>query len=300
VDRELDDLLRSGVFAWLDRESDNGALPLSWSQLTRCRIAGEQVRLIGATGIWKPRQMELPVSITTAPPRGSRPAPYEDSFDADGLLTYRYRGTDPAHRDNAGLRRLAEERRGLVYFHGIRRGVYLATWPVFVVEDRPEDLAVKVMMADPRTFEPGLDPEVADRAQARYTARLTRQRLHQADFRGRVLTAYRERCGFCHLRHTALLDAAHIREDSLGGVPATSNGLALCKIHHAAFDHHIIGLRPDLRVQVRPDVLEEVDGPMLRHGLQELEGTRLLIPSRRADRPDASMVEERYERFLAR
>ena len=47
-----------------------------------------------------------------------------------------------------------------------------------------------------------------------------------------------------------------------------SNGLALCKLHHAAFDCHIIGVNPDYRVEVRVDVLEEIDGPMLEHGLQ--------------------------------
>ena len=52
------------------------------------------------------------------------------------------------------------------------------------------------------------------------------------------------------------------------GEPKVSNGLALCKLHHAAFDCHIIGVNPDYRVEVRVDVLEEIDGPMLEHGLQ--------------------------------
>jgi len=46
------------------------------------------------------------------------------------------------------------------------------------------------------------------------------------------------------------------------------NGLALCKLHHAAFDANIIGVTPDLEVTVRLDVLQEIDGPMLQHGLQ--------------------------------
>jgi len=39
------------------------------------------------------------------------------------------------------------------------------------------------------------------------------------------------------------------------------NGLALCKIHHAAFDMNILGIRPDHVVEIRTDVLEERDGP---------------------------------------
>jgi putative restriction endonuclease len=47
-----------------------------------------------------------------------------------------------------------------------------------------------------------------------------------------------------------------------------SNGLALCKLHHAAFDGHILVLRPDLIVEIREDILREKGGPMLGHGLR--------------------------------
>ncbi|WP_420855822.1 HNH endonuclease [Thermoactinospora rubra] len=104
----------------------------------------------------------------------------------------------------------------------------------------------------------------------------------------------------CHLRHLSLLDAAHIIPDrEERGVPAVSNGLALCKIHHAAYDQHILGIRPDLVIEVRSDILEEIDGPMLKHGLQEMHGLRLVVPRRRADRPKPELIEERYERFRA-
>ena len=36
-----------------------------------------------------------------------------------------------------------------------------------------------------------------------------------------------------------------------------------------------IGVNPDYRVEVRVDVLEEIDGPMLEHGLQGFHGSRL-------------------------
>lgn len=38
-----------------------------------------------------------------------------------------------------------------------------------------------------------------------------------------------------------------------------SNGLALCKLHHAVFDRDLIGIRPDLVVELRPDILEEAE-----------------------------------------
>jgi putative restriction endonuclease len=113
-----------------------------------------------------------------------------------------------------------------------------------------------------------------------------------------VLRAYREQCAICRLRHEELLDAAHILPDGHPrGEPVVPNGLALCKLHHAAFDRHVLGVRPDLTVELRPDVLREPDGPMLKYGLQGFQGARLPLPRDPALRPNREFVEERYGMF---
>ena len=78
-----------------------------------------------------------------------------------------------------------------------------------------------------------------------------------------------------------------------------SNGLGLCKIHHSAYDTQIIGVDPDSVVHVRADVLREIDGPMLLHGIQAVEGTRLILPRRAELRPNRDFLAERFERFRA-
>ena len=134
----------------------------------------------------------------------------------------------------------------------------------------------------------------------RYITGETRRRLHQTAFRERVLDAYSGCCSLCRLRHRSLLDAAHIVPDGEPqGDPIVPNGLSLCKIHHAAYDSDLIGISPDYTVQVRHDVREETDGPMLLHGLQELHQSRLVLPNRRADHPDRDRLSWRYERFRA-
>ena len=62
-----------------------------------------------------------------------------------------------------------------------------------------------------------------------------------------------------------LLDAAHIVEDrhELLGQPLVRNGIPLSKIHHAAFDAHLIGIDPDYRLHVSERLLAQKDGPML-------------------------------------
>ena len=129
---------------------------------------------------------------------------------------------------------------------------------------------------------------------------MTRQRLHQPVFREQVLHAYRSTCAVCRLRHSELLDAAHIIGDAeFGGDPIVPNGLSLCKIHHAAFDRNFLGITPALKVQINSRLLNEVDGPMLKHGLQEMHGSTIDIPRKLAAQPDRERLKTRYERFKA-
>jgi putative restriction endonuclease len=113
------------------------------------------------------------------------------------------------------------------------------------------------------------------------------------------MQAYGTRCAVCSLGHRELLDAAHIVPDAEeGGAAVVTNGLALCKIHHAAYDRHILGIRPDYTVEIHQRLLEEIDGPMLRHGLQDHHGHPLMtIPTARAHRPDPDRLRRRYDLF---
>jgi len=74
--------------------------------------------------------------------------------------------------------------------------------------------------------------------------------LHQASFRDAVLAAYGGRCAISHVPEPRLLDAAHIvmDADEQFGQPIVSNGLPVTKLHHAAFDAHLIGIDPDYRI----------------------------------------------------
>ena len=261
---------------------------------------GARVPLLGPQGIFKPAVLpEMPLTIATAPPKPGRPQPYDDEIGEDGFLRYRYRGTDPSHRDNVGLRLAWRRQVPLIYLHGIVPGQYIVQWPVYIHADDPAALTFTVAMDDPQLLRPELPDPVADEARRAYVTRLVRQRVHQLAFRTRVLRAYRQCCSICRLAHSDLLDAAHILADAHPlGEPHVSNGLALCKLHHAAFDRNILGIRPDHVVEIRHDILNEIDGPMLRHGLQELHGVGLMVlPARPLEKPNPDFLAERYEQF---
>lgn len=266
-------------------------------------IEGQRVPLVSAQGIFKPKVLpEMPLSITT-----STRGPYDDSIDPDGLMKYKYRGTDPMHRENVGIRKAMQGSVPLIYFFGLMPGKYLPIWPVFIVGDNPETLTFTVAVDD-RSYvdfysqiaSEGLVAADADIGRRAYITTEVKQRLHQRSFRIRVLNAYREQCALCHLKHAELLDAAHIIPDGEpGGEPVISNGIALCKLHHAAYDNFFVGIRPDYSIEIRQDVLEEEDGPMLRHGLKGLHGGQLIPPRSAISKPSPQRLDVIYERFLA-
>lgn len=300
---QQDASVRKAAFDWLEAQQRHHGDVLPRNVLAQGFVWRDQrVPLVSAQGIFKPRVLpEIPLTITTSPN-----GPYADSFADDHRLTYRYRGIDPGHRDNVGLREAMRRRTPLIYLFGLIPGRYLPIWPVFVVGDNPDGLYFTVM-ADARdtilnSLERGAAAERDAESQEyrrEYITAAVQVRLHQRSFRERVLKAYREQCAFCRLRHRELLDASHIIADSNeGGEPTVANGLSLCKIHHTAFDRNLIGVRRDGVILVRRDILEEQDGPMLRHGLQGLHQLRLNAPRRIGDRPDPERLTKRFEEFL--
>lgn len=304
-DRTRDAKVRTAAFDWLREQTAVFGDELPRSILTRgFEFEGTRVPLLSQQGIFKPRILErVPLSITT-----TVKSTYRDTFGPDDRLRYRYRGTDPEHPDNVGLREAFRMRIPLVYFHAIVPGIYLPAWPVFVVWDDPKELTFGVAIDDPRAL-PALenpaswhvgsaDPEAELRRA--YATRYVKVRIHQKSFRARVLEAYRRQCSFCRLRHEELLDAAHITPDAdLAGEPVVTNGLALCALHHAAFDRNFVGVRPDLTLIVRQEILAEEDGPTLTHAIQALHGTRICVPRSAALRPDPGRLESRFQEFLA-
>ncbi|HJR45298.1 MAG TPA: HNH endonuclease [Actinomycetota bacterium] len=263
---------------------------------------GKRVPLLGPQGIFKPAVLEdgMALTITTAPAVAGRERPYEDAFDEDGLLLYKYRGTDPKHHENVGLRKAMQTQTPLIYLHGLVPGQYHAEWPVFVVGDDPATLTFRVAADEPSALLQRTE-NVADlEVRRKYVTGLVRRRLHQAGFRMRVIEAYRRTCAVCRLKHIELLDAAHILPDGHPrGEPVIPNGLALCKLHHAAFDQNIIGIRPDFIIEIGEKILAEIDGPMLVHGLQGFHGAKIHVPRSQKNKPSSEFLEERYELFRA-
>ncbi|HEX6516694.1 MAG TPA: HNH endonuclease [Nocardioidaceae bacterium] len=296
LEEEFSRHIREAAMQWLDRRPRQ---QVDYAWLSTFEYAGQRIPLMDRQrGIRKPARMNAALSMRTVFTQPGDTPPYADAEGPDGLQRYKYRGDDPDHPENRALRRAYEDGLPLIWFVGVAPGLYEPIYPVWIVGDEPESLQFALALDEgQRLVTPGSSLEADMR---RYVERTNKVRLHQPMFRARVLAAYQSRCAVCRLRHVELLDAAHIIPDGKPhGDPVVPNGLAMCKIHHAAFDSNILGVRPDLSVHIRQDILEEIDGPMLRYGLQGMHNSRLTGPRIRVAQPDPDRLEERYAEFLA-
>lgn len=293
--------IRYAALAWLEQQSHGGELPMTRDQLANdFYVGGERFALVDrGRGIRKPAGWTAALSIMTAVPRVGRPRPYDDIEGLDGLHRYQLRRDEGGRAENEGLRAALAQDQPLAWFYGIEPGVFHVISPVYLRREEPEQAQFALALTEAqRLIEPG---SVIEERVRRYLIAQTKQRLHQPVFAAQVMRAYQERCAVCSLGHRALLDAAHIIGDAKPrGEPVVPNGLALCKIHHAAYDQNILGIRPDYVVEIHQRLLDEIDGPMLRHGLQGRHHQSLLVlPRAVRDQPDRSRLEERYVEFRA-
>jgi putative restriction endonuclease len=272
---------RGGYVMWSDLE----AFPLR---------DGTALRLVdpGRGGIWNPGDHEATLSILTSPD-----GPYADRELSGGLLKYSYQ-RGPAGGKNVKLRRAMELGLPVLRFHKIGKGTYVPIYPVYVIGD--DQNAREFTLAIDASLQALTDIEHLTEVERRYAERLVRQRVHQRAFRATIMRAYQGQCAICVLKKPPLLDAAHIIGDGeQAGDAVVQNGLSLCKIHHAAYDQDIVGITPDYRVELNESLLEEVDGPMLKHGLQEMHGRVLWLPRSKKEHPDEHRLKVRYNAFLA-
>ncbi|QAY69632.1 HNH endonuclease [Xylanimonas protaetiae] len=294
MDTALEAELRKRIIAWVrERAEANGGF-LHRAELLRFEVGGDPLPIIDySRGIRNPASFSSTLSIVS-----TADGPYDDAESDDGLLHYAYRKGDPWSGDNTKLRNAMATGMPLILFRKEVKNIYTPVMPVYVVDDYPEERTFVIALDESFTFMKDVR-EMAP-AQREYALRLAKQRLHQPAFRTRVMVAYETQCAVCQLKHGALLDAAHIVPDGHEmGSPTVSNGLALCKIHHAAYDQNMLGVTPDYEVRIAVDLLNEIDGPMLRHGLQEMHGRTLHLPRRVSDRPDPGHLAWRFAAFMS-
>lgn len=268
---------------------------LSRKELGQFSYGSFVLRVIDSQGgIWNPSEnwglgVELIATLSINTTLSGR---YSDQEIAGGLWRYDYQD-GPIGGKNNKLRKAMELQLPLLWFVQQESGRFVP-YKVFIIEDVIESRYCLIA--------PDLSLAASTRSESvierKYAERLMRQRLHQPRFRALVISAYETKCAICTLSHGKLLDAAHITPDKDDdGSTSVTNGLSLCKIHHAAYDANILGIDPNYVVHISEEILVEVDGPMLQHGLKEMHGRNLWVPKSDRSKPDKTRLEQRFEVF---
>lgn len=281
------------------------------------RFEGQRIPLVNPQrGIFKPRQMKFLLSVKTVFPRPGKKVWYDDQrkvhsqiYTGDDSVDYAFMGTNPEAADNRWLREAFENRVPVIYFLGIAPGRYQAMSPAFISgwdakalkASLAFGLPIQESVAPQRPFREAVLGEYPESPlERKYALQSVKRRLHQSSFREAIIHAYGGRCAVSGIPEPRLLDAAHIVPDKHEelGQPVIPNGLPLSKIHHAAFDSHLIGIDPDYRLHVSDQLLEKEDGPLLE-SLKRLNGGIIQLPKRSVDWPGPDRLALRFESFRA-
>jgi putative restriction endonuclease len=265
---------------------------------------GEKILLNNrAVGIFKPRQMaECAISIKTTMQRDGSEGIYNDHQDIDDHYIYALQRGDPHGGNNKYLWASMAAGTPLIYFQAISPGRYTAIWPCFVKDILPEK--GYALIAESNKFNTSLVSdykyELPTAIESRYCVRETKVRMHQASFRQNVLNAYSGKCAITGLQNKTLLEAAHIIPDAeLGKLQYVSDGIALSRIHHRAYDLNLLGISQDNQIHISDELKQGNDNKFMRDALLEFEGRKLVMPRSAVNRPDKDKLAARFEAFLA-
>lgn len=300
---ERDTAMRLAAFAHVRRLSAVSDLLTSDHLRAGFTFEGSRIPLTNPQrGIFKPQVMQSLLSIKTVFPKPGARVWYDDQrqvheqiFTGIETVDYAFMGVNPEAAENRWLREAAELQVPIIYFLGVSPGRYQAIVPTFISGWDAAGLKAQLVFG---SSEAAVAAAPANDIERRYALRTVKQRLHQAQFRAAVIAAYDGRCALSRLPETRLLDAAHITADADEhfGQPIVSNGLPLSKIHHAAFDAHLIGIDGDFKLHVSKQLMVQKDGPVLE-SLKSLNGTLIHLPKRQVDHPDRDRLAARFEIF---
>jgi putative restriction endonuclease len=235
-----------------------------WVAVPASELRGFEIHLKGQSGIFKPAELSEPLSITTTVTSKHAQDVLEGS-----CVQYDYVSRE---FENEALKRCADAELPLIYFLQVTKRPspeYVVFAPVYVVgwddesrrflvdlsEQRPSEIAARV------TRQLGLFRATSRDVAKSYIVSSVQQRLDAARFRNRVLESYRG-CAVCGLRERALLDAAPI-------------GIALCALHHRAFNAGILTIDEEGVVSVQ---LDRKGGDAEKSMLLAYDGAKVRMP----------------------
>jgi putative restriction endonuclease len=117
---------------------------------------------------------------------------------------------------------------------------------------------------------------------------LVRRRLGQGTFRTIVIDAYGKRCAITAEKTLPVLDAAHIRPVTDGGIHEIANGVLLRSDLHTLFDRGYLTVDGEFRIHVSTHLRTDFENG---EHYRAFAGQQLRLPLRPEFMPDQSLLE---------
>jgi putative restriction endonuclease len=157
----------------------------------------------------------------------------------------------------------------------------------------PEEAAIlEKISEDPgKVGENEIDNDVAEKR--KFAVHSTKRALRALDFGRRVLGAYGHQCAMCGMQ-LRLIDSAHIlpvaHEDS---TDQTSNGVALCALHHRAYDRGFVAFDHLFKVGINEKMLKVLESEDRTRGVKGFRKNLrpiLIMPADKKDYPAKKFI----------
>lgn len=289
--------IRSAALGAVTRLAEACDWEVPWARIAEgFRVDDRRIRFASkALGIFRPAGMGAALSVKTTVPRGGRPKLYRDqnpgglvTHTSTGLLAYdlQAKGRSAATR-NEWLLRAMERRLPLIYFHGVREGVYQPIAPVWVVDHDAAQGCVALATGDVAGIRSTV--RVTDGMGSAYSRGFHLRRNDQSRFSTLVREAYGWQCALSGLSVPELLVGARIAPHFSDTPDTARNGISMSVLHRGAFNANLVGIDPDYRIHVSRQA-----APVLG----DLGGGRILLPEDPGDWPSRERLAERFESFL--
>lgn len=164
------------------------------------------------------------------------------------------------------------------------------------VGEHPEEVSLLNTVSDTDTTPPPTLTASLVSLERRQVVQTIIRKVRSASFQDRVLTAYGYRCAMCGLQ-LKLVEAAHILPVAAeNSTDETSNGVALCALHHKAYDNKLLRFDEQYAVELNSQRVAALHAQNLGDGhdwwLEQQTFSRLRIPPSPNDRPLASYITE--------
>ena len=182
MDSEVELQLRQLIFQRLaEIVAEHGVV--TRPELETLQVGDETRRIIDRSrGIWNPENMLATLSVISNPA-----GPYADAHVGDSFFAYDYRAGS-TDGDNKKMRRAYELGLPIILLRTIRPGVFVPVFPVYVVKDDIDNRQFVLALDESLRFVS--DPLHLKPIEREYAIRAIKQRLHQPEFRGRIMVAY--------------------------------------------------------------------------------------------------------------